>query len=364
MRRSTRDRVNEAVRLRARTRLLAVGLLVAMSVLAIAAFTLGNLTPAPDAEGSAADPAWTTPPDQSSAPASQESSETAIAVEVPDLLGKTLAEAHVLLEATGVTLQVEEDPSLVADAVGDARIVERQEPVGSTVVNAGDVVRVTVAAVPGTSTQREHTGAVVVIDPGHQAHGDSSHEPIGPGSDRTKPKVTGGTTGVVTRMPEYEIVLQISMNLKARLESAGVTVVMTRMTNDVNISNSERAGIANDAQAELFIRVHADGSTDTSQAGVSMLYPGKNDWTEPISGPSHRAAELIHDAVVASTGGSSRGLVERNDLSGFNWSTVPTVLVECGFLTNPVEDRLLSSPHYQDKLAEGMATGIIAYLNE
>jgi len=52
------------------------------------------------------------------------------------------------------------------------------------------------------------------------------------------------------------------------------------------------------------------------------------------------------------------------DLSGFNWSTVPTVLVECGFLSNPVEDRLLASPHYQDKLATGIADGVMAYLEQ
>jgi N-acetylmuramoyl-L-alanine amidase len=167
---------------------------------------------------------------------------------------------------------------------------------------------------------------------------------------------------VATRLPEYEIVLQISTNLKSRLERAGITVVMTRTTNDVNISNAERAAIANEAGADLFVRVHADGSTDPQVSGISVLYPGTGSFTTAISPESHRAATAVHDAVIASTGAASRGVVSRNDLSGFNWSKVPAVLVETGFLSNPVEDRLLASPHYQDKLAEGMASGILKYL--
>jgi N-acetylmuramoyl-L-alanine amidase len=232
------------------------------------------------------------------------------------------------------------------------------------VVRAGGIVRLTVPAGTGGPISGSHVGAVVVIDPGHQSRGDSTREPIGPGADEKKARVTGGTTGVVTRLPEYEVVLQIAVNLKMRLESEGVTVVMTRTTNDVNISNAERAAIANDESADLFVRIHADGNVDSSQAGISTLYPGVNSWTAPIAAPSHRAARLVHGALLGSTGAASRGVVPRTDLTGFNWSKVPVLLVECGFMTNPVEDRLLSSPHYQDKLAEGMASGIIAFLGE
>jgi N-acetylmuramoyl-L-alanine amidase len=152
------------------------------------------------------------------------------------------------------------------------------------------------------------------------------------------------------------------MNLKDRLEDAGLTVVMTRDSNDVNISNSERAIIANEVAADLFVRIHADGSPNPEVAGITTLYPGANTWTKGIAEESKRAADLVHAAVVGSTGAVSLGTVQRTDLTGFNWSEVPTVLVECGFMSNPVEDRLLASPHYQTKLATGMAVGILEYL--
>jgi len=59
----------------------------------------------------------------------------------------------------------------------------------------------------------------------------------------------------------------------------------------------------------------------------------------------------------------NRGAIQRSDLSGFNWAKVPSVLVEAGFLSNPAEDRLLATTAYQDKVAEGMAQGVKAYLN-
>ena len=187
-------------------------------------------------------------------------------------------------------------------------------------------------------------------------------EPIGPGASQTKPRVSSGTQGVVTGIPEYEVVLQISNNLKRELESRGVKVVMTRTENEVRISNAERAEIANAADADLFIRVHADGSADSNASGISTLYPGKNQWTGPIVAESTRAARSVQDGMVATTGAESKGIVARDDIAGFNWSEVPAVLVECGFMSNPVEDRLLSSAHYQDKLARGIADGALAYL--
>ncbi|TLM83736.1 MAG: N-acetylmuramoyl-L-alanine amidase, partial [Actinobacteria bacterium] len=89
-----------------------------------------------------------------------------------------------------------------------------------------------------------------------------------------------------------------------------------------------------------------------------------NQWTKPYVAPSKRAAQLVQSALIANTGAVNRGIKPRTDMTGFNWATVPSIIVESGFLSNPVEDRLLSSPHYQDKLAQGMADGIVSYLKE
>jgi len=207
------------------------------------------------------------------------------------------------------------------------------------------------------------SGLVVCIDPGHQAKANLDGEPIGPGASETKPKVTGGATGTVTGQPEHELVLAVSLLLKERLEGAGVTVVMTRSTANVDVSNSARAAIANEAKADLFVRVHADGNTNAKVHGLSTLYPAGNEWVKPIAGESKSAATTIHLEVVEVTKASDRGVVERSDLSGFNWCTVPTVLVECGFLSNPEEDRLLATSAYRAKLADGIAQGVLAYLD-
>lgn len=280
-------------------------------------------------------------------------------LEVPDVTGKSIEEAEALLVAVGLKVQRRETAQVLP--AGSAITVVSQDPEAGSVVEAGSAVLLRVPGVEGAMATVA-SGAVVCIDPGHQGSSDLKTEPIGPGATETKERVLGGTTGVATRLPEYEVVMQISMNLKARLEASGVTVVMTRMDNDARISNAERAEVANKAGADLFIRVHADGSTNPEASGISTLYPGTNQWTGPIVGPSKVAAETIQAATVAATGAVSRGSVPRTDITGFNWSKVPAVVVECGFMTNPVEDRLLASPHYQDKLAEGMKNGILAYL--
>ena len=104
----------------------------------------------------------------------------------------------------------------------------------------------------------------IVIDPGHQAKGDSSKEPIGPGASETKAKVTTGATGNYTKQKESELTLKVAQALEKQLKQEGYNVIMTRTTNNINISNSERASIANNAKADAFIRIHADSYDDSN----------------------------------------------------------------------------------------------------
>lgn len=204
--------------------------------------------------------------------------------------------------------------------------------------------------------------AVICIDAGHQAHGDPSLEPEGPGSPNRKPRVADGATGVVSRKPESQVNLEIAMKLRDDLRRRGYTVVMVREAQDVNISNSARAAIANNAHAALFVRLHCDGTNDHNAHGLSTLVPATNQWTAPILAASTRAAGLVHQAALAATGATDRGVVSRGDLSGFNWCAVPAVLIEMGFLSNPDEDRLLKTEDYQWKLARGIADGVAQYV--
>jgi N-acetylmuramoyl-L-alanine amidase len=204
---------------------------------------------------------------------------------------------------------------------------------------------------------------VVVIDPGHQGKGSNKPEPIGPGSSTTKPSVTSGATGSVTKRPESLVNLEVSLKIQKALEARGVKVIMVRTSQNVNISNSERAAIANKAGADLLLRIHCDDVSNGSLNGLLTMVPAKNKWTGPIVAPSAKAGKAIRAAALKSTGARDRGIVSTAEMSGFNWSKVPSVIVEMGLMSNAREDRLLSSASYQNKLASGISDGVVAYLN-
>ena len=186
---------------------------------------------------------------------------------------------------------------------------------------------------------------VVVVDPGHDQYANLQTEQIGPGSTRLKIKDGGGTSGVVTRLPEARLNLRVGLRVRSLLERAGLRVVMTRTaTAGKSIGNIARARIANDAHAALFLRIHADGSQSPATRGTHTLYPAfHRGWTDDIYGASRRAARLVQAEEVRALGFPDAGLQERADYTGFNWSNVPAILVEMGFMTNPTEDRLLAS---------------------
>ena len=115
------------------------------------------------------------------------------------------------------------------------------------------------------------TGKVICIDPGHELMEILEEEPNGPGSDVMKQGVTSGAYGEASGKNEYEVVLEIGLKLRDILTSKGYTVVMTRETHDVTLSNVQRAQIATDANADAFIRIHADGSEDHSAHGCFTI---------------------------------------------------------------------------------------------
>jgi N-acetylmuramoyl-L-alanine amidase len=206
---------------------------------------------------------------------------------------------------------------------------------------------------------------LIYIDPGHQLNGNNELEPIGPLSKIKKPKVSSGTKGVSTKKPEYQLNLEVSLLLRDMLQKKGFRVLMTREKNKVNLSNKERALLANEAKADLFVRIHADGNEKISINGISIQYPSEmNSYTKNIAKPSKNAATDVLKALIGQTGAHSRGIVPRSDLAGFNWSKVPTILIEMGFMTNAKEDVRLSLAEYQQKLATGMVNGVVQWFSE
>ena len=199
----------------------------------------------------------------------------------------------------------------------------------------------------------------IAIDPGHQLHGNSELEPIGPGATQKKAKVAPGTRGVATKVPEYQLTLDVSLKLRDELIARGYRVFMTREINEVNISNRERAAMATEAGADIFIRVHADGSENRNAAGILTICPTSNNPYIPHLYPRSRAlSDAILSSMVAATGAHKRGVREVDNMSGMNWSTMPVTILEMGFMTNPAEDRLMQTKEYQQKLVMGIADGV------
>ena len=207
-------------------------------------------------------------------------------------------------------------------------------------------------------SEKPLSGVKIGIDPGHQAKGNNEKETVAPNSKKTKPKVSSGTAGVKTRIPEYKTVLEISLKLRDALEEQGAEVYMTRETHDVNISNQERAKMMNALGVDLVLRIHCDGVDNRSKHGIALYCSKSNS----IAAESYRACEAILPAVCAVTGAKNNGIVSNDNYTGQNWSTVPCLMVECGFASNPEEDVLLNTEDYQWKLAEGLTQGIVDYI--
>lgn len=203
---------------------------------------------------------------------------------------------------------------------------------------------------------------IIAIDAGHQGKGNSKKEPIGPGSRTTKAKVTSGTQGIATGVPEYKLTLVIALKVKEELINRGYDVFMIRETHDVNLSNKERAEMANESGADLFIRIHADGSENSSVSGTSTLYPSKdNPYVPQLSKDSYALSKSIVDAMCKCTKAKNRGAIARDDMSGINWCTIPVSIIEMGYMSNKKEDKLMQTEKYQNKLAQGICDGIDNY---
>jgi N-acetylmuramoyl-L-alanine amidase len=201
--------------------------------------------------------------------------------------------------------------------------------------------------------------ALICLDPGHGTAADVGRqlEPTGPGSRELKIKDGGGAAG------EAPVVLAIARRTRALLLARGYRVALTRDADGYRGGNSERARFCNRRRAALMLRIHADGSADRSRHGIATLVPARRrGWTDDVYGPSAKAGALVQRELVRATGAWSLGVVERSDLTGFNWANVPVVLAETGFLSNAAEGARLRSVRYQARIARGLAAGTIAFL--
>ncbi len=214
---------------------------------------------------------------------------------------------------------------------------------------------------PTAKQDKPLAGIIIGVDPGHQLHSNSDTEPVAPGSSDMKAKVSSGTQGRFTRVPEHEVNLKVGLLLRDLLKEAGATVIMTRTTADVDISNAERAQLFNKKKVDLGLRIHCNGSDDPSVAGAFMLVPKEN----PFKDECVAAAKLVLAEYGKATGISvKKGLTYRSDQTGFNWCDRPIINIEMGHMTNEAEDYKLTDSDFQKKMAKGLYNGILKYFEQ
>ena len=270
-----------------------------------------------------------------------------------------------VLENASPSSGTEASPSAAPDASpsGDSLVV----------VNPTEPAAQTQTPVPGPSgasgTVTNPTGSgslsglKITIDPGHQAHAPSGRETSAPWSSETKPKNTSGTSGTATGTDEYQINLQIGLRLRDALAAEGATVVMTRDNNGTSLSNQDRANISNNNNVDLIISIHCNGSDNTGVNGTEVYSRGSGDGSSEYAARSAaeaKLAEKLVNAITASTGSKNRGAKLSDNYTGINYANAPCFIVECGFLSNPEEEKNLCDSSYQDKIV----TGIKNFLTE
>ena len=214
----------------------------------------------------------------------------------------------------------------------------------------------------GAQTAAQYRG-LIVIDPGHQQYGNSEQEPVGPGASETKAKVSGGTSGTASGVPEYQLTLDIGLQLRDELEARGYQVIMTRDTNEVDISNSERATVANEAAAAACIRIHAKGAGDSRATGAMTICqtPG-NVYNGDLYEESRALSDSVLNAYTEKTGIDYEYVWETDSMSGINWCRVPVTILEMGYMTNSEEDLQMQDPEFQVKMTDAIADGIDAFM--
>ncbi|HIK46752.1 MAG TPA: DUF3747 domain-containing protein [Leptolyngbyaceae cyanobacterium M65_K2018_010] len=213
----------------------------------------------------------------------------------------------------------------------------RAEEVHQTLLAANLPAKILNAAAPATASLPPIPAiprgqVLVVIDPGH-----GGRDP--------------GAVGI-GGIQEKQINMTISNRVQQKLQEAGVTVVMTR-TSDQWVDLDARAQFANQAGADIFVSIHANA--------ISMARPDVNGLETYYLSSGERLARSIHNSVLRHTDMADRG-VRQARFYVLRYTTMPAVLVETGFVTGSVDAARFRNPTAVNQIADGIARGILDYL--
>lgn len=204
----------------------------------------------------------------------------------------------------------------------------------------------------------------IFIAAGHQRRGISSTERYAPRGSGRKAKLTSGCSGVRTHIPEYKTNLAIAKAVRKELEKRGYQVIMLRTGNNCPLSNQQRTKKANKSGADIHICIHCD-SAGSSSSGPHTCVPASSKYVgKSVYKKTNRLASLVLSSAAKAVGKKSHGTIRSNYYTTINWAKIPTFILECGFMSNPKEDRQLNSASYQKKLARGIANGVDKYFKK
>ena len=210
----------------------------------------------------------------------------------------------------------------------------------------------TPAVTPFPAGGPDLSGYCVVIDPGHQAIPNREQEEMSSSMGGSKDKSAKGFSGVVSGIDESEINLQTALLLRSYLESLGCEVYMTRETNDVDISNRERAELAISYNPDVYIRLYCNCANDSKTSGSCVIVPSSGQYADQVVAWGDKLGEYI----TSSCGASFIGCWASGNYTGLNFaSSVPSFMVRMGYLSNSDEEANLLSEEYQYKICEGIA---------
>ena len=259
----------------------------------------------------------------------------------------------------GVAVAAVPNVSEYADAVQNGNLVT---PIPrNSLENAGTGENPTAEENP-----TEGNGFIVCIDAGHETHQITDLEPNGPNSENMKQGVTSGTQGNWSGVYEYQVNLDVTLKLRDALTARGYTVVLCREINDVTMSNVQRAQIATDANADIFLRIHCNSADSSSVDGVLCYAPTSSNpyLSEEVIERSQALSRIMRDAQCEETGQDALDNLYQDDMTGINWATMPVTIVEMGCMSSYDEDMFLTSEDGQDQIVRGLANGVDEYFSQ